>query len=113
MMSDIIIVAFVVSGIVGLKSRLLGVFIGSILAIILYFIFNSFEILSFLLNLLAGITASLLGALIIPWFLSGFKGGKRHSGPSIIGGFGRGDTAHRGSGIILSDEERDGIKKQK
>jgi hypothetical protein len=28
----------------------------------------------------------------------------------MMGGFGKGGTAHRSSGVILSDEERDGMK---
>ena len=109
-MSNIVIVVFIISGIVGLKNRLIGATTGCILTVILYLTLYSFEITSFLLNLLAGFAVSFLGAYFIPWFLSGFKGGKRHYGPGIIGGFGKGKTAHKGGGIILSDEEREGIK---
>ena len=103
----------ILAGVVGLKNRFSGAIAGCILTIFLYFYFYPFVLTSFFFSLVAGFIASFFSAYFIPWFFSGFKGGKRHAGPSIIGGFGKGRTAHQGGGIILSDEEREGIKRIK
>ena len=74
-------------------------------------IIEDFDLLIFIIVTAVGSVLSLLVAYFSSWFFSGFRGGgSRHTGSSIIGGFGKGQTAHRGSGIILSDEDREGMK---
>jgi len=108
-MSSLILIAFIVSGLIALKKRINGIIAGCILTAIHFFRFNSFEIYSFLISFLIGLVASVLGAFIIPWFFSGYKGGRHSTGPSFIGG-GSGRGHGPSGGIILSDEERDKSK---
>jgi hypothetical protein len=112
-MSSIFLISFVVSGIIGLKKPILGVISGCVLTIILFFILYEFERMKFIIVLVFGCLVSFAGGYFIPWFFSGFKGGKHNTGPSFIGGgSGKGWGEHTG-GIILSDEERKNIKKGK
>ena len=109
-MSDIIFIVFIAAGIIGLKKKIYGTIAGCILTIILYFYLNTFELISFLVTLIVGFAASFLGAYLISWFFSAFKGGRQSKGPSYIGGgSGKGWGQHTG-GIIYSDEEREGMK---
>jgi hypothetical protein len=110
-MSSIFVVVVVVSFIFGYRKPLYGCIAGTIAAAIAYYLFiESFDLIIFFVVIVVGLLLSLLVAYFSSWFFSGFRGGKPQSGPSIIGGFGKGQTAHRGSGIILSDEEREGMK---
>ena len=103
-MSSIFLISFVVSGIIGLKKPILGAISGWVLTIILFFILYEFELMKFIIVLVFGCLASFAGGYFIPWFFSGFKGGKHNTG--------KGWGEHTG-GIILSDEERKNIKKGK
>lgn len=110
-MSSIFIIVVVVSFFFGCRRPLYGCIAGTIAAAISYYLFiESFNLPIFFVVIAVGLLLSLLVAYFSSWFFSGFRGGRRHTGPSMIGGFGKGDTAHRGSGIILSDEERGGMK---
>jgi len=110
-MSGIFIIVVVVSFLFGCRKTIYGCIAGTIAAAISYYLFfENFDLLKFLVVIAVGLLLSLLVAHFSTWFFSGFRGGRSHSGPSIIGGFGQGQTAHRGSGIILSDEERKGMK---
>jgi uncharacterized protein YqgC (DUF456 family) len=110
-MSSIFVIVVVISFLFGIRKPLVGCIAGTIATAISYYLFiEDFDLLIFFIVTAVGLVLSLLVAYFSSWFFSGFRGGKRHTGPSIIGGFGKGQTAHRGSGIILSDEEREGIK---
>ena len=110
-MSSIFVIGVVGSFLFGCRKPLYGCIAGTIAAAISYYLFiENFDLLIFFVVIAVGLLLSLLLAHFSSWFFSGFRGGRSHSGPSIIGGFGRGQTAHRGSGIIFSDEERKGMK---
>jgi hypothetical protein len=110
-MTSIILIAFFVSGIIGVKKRSIGVACGCILTICLYFVQNDFNLITFVVTVFLGFVASFAGSYAIPWFFSGFKGGKHNTGPSYIGGgSNRGSGGHTG-GIIFSDEERKNLKR--
>ena len=110
-MSSIFVIVVVVSFLFGVRKPLYGCIAGTIAAGISYYLFiESFDLIIFFVVIVAGLLLSLLVAYFSSWFFSGFRGGRRHIGPSMIGGFGKGETAHRSSGIILSDEEREGMK---
>lgn len=110
-MSSIFVIVVVVSFLFGCRKPLYGCIAGTIAVAISYYLFiENFDLLIFFVVIAVGLLLSLLVAHFSSWFFSGFRGGRSHSGPSIIGGFGKGQTAHRGSGIILSDEERKGMK---
>ncbi len=110
-MSSIFVIVVVVSFLFGVRKPLYGCIAGTIAAGISYYLFiESFDLLIFFIVIAVGLLLSLLVAYFSSWFFSGFRGGRRHTGPSMMGGFGRGETAHRSSGIILSDEEREGLK---
>jgi hypothetical protein len=110
-MSIIFVIVVVVSFLSGVRKPLYGCIAGPIAAgISCYLFIESFDLLIFCVVIAVGLLLSILVAYFSSWFFSGFRGGRRHAGPSMIGGFGKGETAHRASGIILSDEEREGIK---
>jgi len=112
-MDSIFLIVFIVSGIIGLKKPIVGAISGCVLSSILFFILYDFTLIEFLITALFGFIASFAGGYLIPWFFSGFKGGKHNTGPSYIGGgSGKGWGEHTG-GIILSDEERRNIKRGK
>jgi uncharacterized protein YqgC (DUF456 family) len=110
-MSSVFVIVFVISFLFGVRKPTVGCIAGTIATAISYYLFiENFDLLIFFVVTAVGLVLSLLVAYFGSWFFSGFRGGKRHIGPSIIGAFGKGQTAHRGSGIILSDEERVGVK---
>lgn len=110
-MSSMFVIVVVISFLSGCRKPLYGCIAGTIAAAISYVLFiENFDLRIFFVVIAVGLLLSLLVAHFSSWFFSGFRGGRRHSGPSIIGGFGKGQTAHRASGIILSDEERKGMK---
>jgi hypothetical protein len=110
-MTSIILIVFLISGIIGIKKRSIGVTCGFILTIFLYFVLNDYNLITFVATVVLGFVASFAGSFAIPWFFSGFKGGKHNTGPSFIGGgSGRGSGGHTG-GIIFSDEERKNLKR--
>jgi uncharacterized protein YqgC (DUF456 family) len=110
-MSSIFVIVVVISFLFGVRKPIVGCIAGTIATAISYYLFiESFDVLIFFIVTAVGLVLSLLVAYFSSWFFSGFRGGRRHTGPSMIGGFGRGQTAHRGSGIVLSDEEREGMK---
>ena len=110
-MISIFVIVVVVSFLFGVRKPLCGCIAGVIAAAISYYLFiENFDLFIFIIVTAVGLVLSLLVACFSSWFFSGFRGGKSPIGPSIIGGFGKGQTAHRGSGIILSDEERKGMK---
>ena len=110
-MSSIFVIVLVISFLFGVRKPIVGCSAGTIAtAISYYLLIEDFDLLIFFIVTAVGLVLSLLVAYFSSWFFSGFRGGRRHTGPSIIGGFGKGQTAHRGSGIILSDEEREGMK---
>ena len=110
-MSSIFVIVVVVSFLFGARKPLYGCIAGTIAAGISYYLFiESFDLFILFIVIAVGLFLSLLVACFSSWFFSGFRGGRRHTGPSMMGGFGRGETAHRSSGIILSDEERAGMK---
>lgn len=110
-MSSIFVIVVVVSFLFGVRKPLYGCIAGTIAAGVSYYLFiENFDLLIFFIVIAVGLVLSLLVAYFSSWFFSGFRGGRRHTGPSMMGGFGKGETAHRSSGIILSDEEREGMK---
>ena len=110
-MSSIFVIVVAMSFLFGVRKPIVGCIAGTIATAISYYLFiEDFDLLIFFIFTAVGLVLSLLVAYFSSWFFSGFRGGSRHTGPSIIGGFGKGQTAHRGSGIILSDEEREGMK---
>ena len=110
-MSGIFVIVVVISFLFGVRKPIVGCIAGTIATAISYYLFiEDFDLLIFFIVTAVGLVLSLLVAYFSSWFFSGFRGGKRHTGPSMIGGFGKGQTAHRGSGIILSDKEREGMR---
>jgi uncharacterized protein YqgC (DUF456 family) len=110
-MRSILVIVVVISFLFGVRNPIVGCIAGTIATAISYYLFiEDFDSLIFFIVIAAGLVLSLLVAYFSSWFFSGFRGGKRHTGPSMIGGFGRGQTAHRGSGIIFSDKEREGMR---
>ncbi len=110
-MSSIFVIVVVISFLFGVRKPIVGCIAGTIATAISYYLFiEDFDLLIFFIVTAAGLVLSLLVAYFSSWFFSGFRGGKRHTEPSMIGGFGKGQTAHRGSGIIFSDKEREGMR---
>ena len=110
-MSSIFVIVFAVSFLFGARKPLYGCIAGTIAAGISYYLFiENFDLLIFFIVIAVGLLLSLIVAYFSSWFFSGFRGGRHHTGPSMMGGFGKGETAHRSAGIILSDEEREGMK---
>ena len=112
-MISIFVIVVVISFLFGIRKPIVGCIAGTIATAISYYLFiEDFDLLIFFIVTAAGLVLSLLVAYFSSWFFSGFRGGKRHTGPSMIGGFGKGQTAHRGSGIIFSDKEREGMRSE-
>ena len=109
-MSGIILIVFIASGIIGLKKPIIGAVSGCLLTIVLFFVLNEFKISIFLTTSLLGFIASFAGGYSIPWFFSGFLGGKHNTGPGPTFIDGARSGGHPG-GIILSDEERNNRKR--
>lgn len=110
-MTSIFIIVVVISFLFGFRKPIVGCIAGTIATAISYYLFiEDFDFLIFFAVTAVGLVFSLIVAYFSSWFFSGFRGGGHHTGPSMIGGFGKGQTAHRGSGIILSDEEREGMR---
>ena len=110
-MTSIFIIVVVISFLFGFRKPIVGCIAGAIATAISYYLFiEDFDSLIFFIVTAVGLVFSLIVAYFSSWFFSGFRGGSHHTGPSMIGGFGKGQTAHRGSGIILSDEEREGMR---
>ncbi len=106
-MGGMLLVVCLVSGFIGLKKPIAGAVVGGIGAMFYVSFLSNAGVAYRLVFGLLGLVASGIGGYGIPWFFSGFKGGAHNTGPSYIGGAGRGSREHKGGGIILSDEERD------
>ena len=110
-MSSIFVIVVVISFLFGVRKPIVGCIAGTIATAISYYLFiEDFDLLTFFIVTAVGLVLSLLVAYFSSWLFSGFRGGKRHTGPSMIGGFGKGLTAHGSGGIIFSDKEREGMR---
>ena len=111
-MGGMLIIVCLLSGFVGLKKPVVGAVVGGIGALVYVSLVSNAGVAYRLVFGVFGCVASGVGGYGIPWFLSGFKGGVHNTGPSYIGGMGRGWRPHKGGGIMLSDEEREHIQQQ-
>ena len=107
-----LLLSIVTSFIFGRKSILLGFSIGLIIAVSLQVYLYEVTLKNIVMILIFGsiicLICSVLGKILLP----GLRGGNHNSGPSFMGGFGGGGRGGASpGGIILSDEEREKLKK--
>lgn len=108
MSSTILIITIFFACIIGIKKPLYGGIAGAIIAPIMFCILAPFNLIYFLVYIFTGFVLSLGCSFVVSLIFSGTRG-KQHTGPSMIGqSGGHGYSEHTG-GIILSDEEREGI----
>lgn len=108
-LSTIIIIVGVIGAILGVKKPWIGGIAGLIVFPLLFYIFISTKLLFLVLSAILGFLLGLGTGFITTIIFSGLKGKEHSTGPSYGVGGGRGG-AHPG-GIILSDEERENLKK--
>ncbi len=104
----LVVLIILIAGFLGRKRPFRSSLLGCILTLSFYFVFQKFEIRSFITDALIGFAASFGASYQSYFFSSGFKGGNHNTGPSYMGG-GRGSGFE--GGIIMSDEERDKQKR--
>lgn len=107
--SIVITIVVFLAAIFGLKSPWLGGMISFITFPLLFYFIISDKIIHAIIVSLIGFLGGLAIGYASSIIFSGLKGQGHNQGPSYVSGFG-GSGAHRG-GIILSDEEREGLKK--
>jgi len=112
MSSNVLLITIFLASLIGIKKPLYGGIAGAIIAPIVFGILAPFNLLYFLIYIPVGFILSLGCAFVVSLIYSGSRG-KQHTGPSMIGqSGGHGYSEHTG-GIILSDEEREGIRASK
>ncbi len=94
----------------GRKKPLIGIVTGCALTLILYFVSQDFQLKSFIIHSLIGLAISCVSSFLGNIIISGHRGGNHNIGPSYIGGGGKNPL---GGGIILTDEERENLKKKR
>lgn len=95
----------------GAKKPIIGIFVGSILLPVLVYFFHSHSIIFLFFSIIIGALIGGVTAFISSIFFAGMKGKGHNSGPSFLGGFGGGRGGAPPGGIILSDKERERLKK--
>ena len=110
---DVVVFGILISSIFGIKRPIFSAIAGAIMLPFLYYFFGPGNIVTILILIFVGFGLGYLGGLVLSIFFSGFKGKSHNTGPSYMGGFGGGRGGAPPGGIILSDEERKGIKKYK
>lgn len=110
--ATILIIAAAISSILGIKKPIFGGFSGAILSPAIHLLYATFNTITFIILIPVGFLFGFGFAFVASLLFSGSKG-KSRRGPSFIGqSGGHGFSEHTG-GIILSDEEREGIKTPK
>ena len=109
----ILIIAAAISSIIGIKKPIFGGISGAILAPILHLLFSDFNLVTFIIYIPVGFLFGYGFAFVASLLYSGSKGKPQSSGPSVIGQSGGHRFSEHTGGIILSDEEREGIKPPK
>ena len=113
-MSDIIVVIFFVSSMVGLKKPIYGSISGLILTIAYCYFSTDINIYSWFLLPIFGALFGLLLPISIRWLFSGLRGGRGKTEPGVtyIGGFGIGRAGQFfgkwSEGIIPTENEETG-----
>ena len=111
--STIVIIAAGISCLIGIKKPLFGAIAGAILAPILHLLFATFNLITFIVLVPVGFLSGFAFSFVASLIYSGFRGKPQTTGVSIIGqSGGHGFSEHTG-GIILSDEEKEGINPPK
>jgi len=118
-MSDIFLVIFFVSIIIGLRKPIYGGFAGLIIGLILCFFTIEFFNHDWIFIPVVSYIVGLIVPLSIKWLFSGYRGGRGKTNPGVtyIGGFGVGRAGQYfgkwSEGVIPSrDEENDSQSKR-
>jgi len=107
-MSNIIIIAILVSGLIGIKSPIVAGIVAALLFPVYFYVFDPVSLYKLILFVPGGFIFGYILGKISSWFFSGFKGGKHSGGPSFIGG---GERGRHTGGIVYSDDEIKNMKK--
>ena len=107
--TTILIISAAIACIAGAKRPLFGAIAGAVAAPLLHVILSDFHLMTFLVLIPVGFLIGYAFAFVFSLLYSGFKG-KQRTGPSFIGGGGQGGWGRSTGGIVLSDEEKEGIK---
>ena len=110
-LSTFIIFVFLLSAILGFKKRIVGGVAGAMALPFLCYVFLDKEGLELFLFSLIGFVIGSVAGFLASIILSGMRGKGHNTGPSYMGGFGGGRGGGLPGGIILSDEERNNLKK--
>ena len=108
---DVVVFGTLISSVFGIKKPILSAIAGIIVLPLLYYFFGSGNIITYIILVFIGFGLGYLGGFVLSVFFSGMKGKGHNTGPSYMGGFGGGRGGAPPGGIILSDEERERLKK--
>ena len=107
---DVIVFGTLVASFFGIKRPLFSSIAGLVILPLLYHWFGPGNITTLIILMPVGLILGFLAGLVLSILLSGFKGKGHNTGPSFMGGFGGGRGGAPPGGIILSDDERKGLK---
>lgn len=108
---DVIVFGTLIASVLGVKRPLFSAVAGAIILPLLHYLFAPFNGIALLVLVPIGYVLGFLSGFAVNILFSGLKGKSHSSGPSYMGGFGGGRGGAPPGGIILSDDERKGIKK--
>lgn len=97
-----ILIVIIIAAIIGRRSICIGSLCGVAATLIFFFVFETYSLKSFAVELLFGILTSIVVSTMANILLPGLKGGDHNSGPTFIGG---GDKGGIHSGIVPTDQE--------
>jgi len=103
---DVVVFDTLISSVFGIKKPIFSAIAGIIVLPLLYYFFGSGNIITYIVLVFIGFGLGYLGGFVLSVLFSGMKGKGHNTGPSYMG---RGGAPP--GGIILSDEERERIKK--
>lgn len=98
-----ILIVVIIAAIAGRRSVYIGSLCGVIVTVLFFFIFKTFDLKTFAIELLVGTVASIIVSAMAHVLFPGLKGGGHNSGPSFIGG---GNNGGIHGGIVHTNEER-------
>lgn len=108
---DIVVFGTLISSVFGIKKPIFSAIAGIMILPLLYYFFGSGNIITYTILIFIGFGLGYLGGFVLSVFISAAKGKGHNTGPSYMGGFGGGRGGAPPGGIILSDEERERLKK--
>lgn len=98
-----ILIVMIIAALVGRRSVYVGVVSGVVATIVLFFVFQDFQLKLFAFELLFGTMASVVASVLARIIFPGLAGGNHNSGPTFIGGGDR--FCGMQGGIVPTDEE--------